>query len=568
MQVAIIILIIGVLYILILKNKIKLNVTSLFFISLLGVSLSYLISNDEEAKITYVQMETAEQMGEIWANYSNQQLSNDVQLTRTLNPYKVESEALQEPNQVITDNEFIYSISSNKVVTTNAKILKVVHEITYIGQVFKPLFLLSTDDKLIVIGEVKHKTRCYIYNKKDYSEFKNFEIDATYITSRLINDELYVISSRILESKEQSQVRLEYVENGITKYVPYQSIYYIKNTYPNNFVNILKTNINSKDDLNIISYMGLGQVIYFSLTNIYIPEEEYSKITGNSNKTILIKINNQSLKLTGLQEISGYVLDQYSLNEYKGNLRVATSVNDENQKKDSNNIYILNENMKIVGKLENFSVGNEIQAAVFIKDKAYVETFNILDPFYVINLSDVKKPEIISELKFDGYNSNFVPYDETHIIAFGLVLNNDKQPIGLKVSLYDVNNPQHVTIESSDTIMYKDYNSAYTDVLYDSKSLLLDREEHVLGFPIVYWINEQGNEVSYYKQFYALYHIDTKTGLKRLGTISHYEKGKFNNVADDIKRGLIINHSLYTVSDKLMKENSLYDLKLLNEVHL
>ncbi|QVK18239.1 beta-propeller domain-containing protein [Mycoplasmatota bacterium] len=563
----VVLIIIGVLYILILKNKIKINFITLFLLALIGVSSVYLLTNIKKTNVTYVKMETPEQISEIWKNYSNQVLENDVQLTRTLNPYKVLDENLREPNQVITDDENIYSISGSKVVITQVKDLDVIHEITYIGQPFRPMFLYVTNEKLIVIGEAGKKTRGYIYNKGDYSEFKNFQMDATYITSRLINDELFIVSSKILDHKMKTKERPIYRYNGVTKYVPYSSIYYVKNTYPNNYVNIMKTNINKKDDPKIMSYLGLGQVLYFSPAHIYIAEERYAKDTGNSNKTILIKINNQNLNISGLQEVSGYVLDQYSLNEYKGNLRVATSTHDEKNTKESNHVYILNDDMKIVGRLENFSEGNEIQAAVFIKDKAYIETFNILDPFYVIDLKNEKKPKIINELKFEGYNTNFVPYDENHILAFGLVLNNNKQSIGLKVSLYDVEDPHKVTIISKDTIMYKDYNSAYTDVLYDCQSLLLDRDKNILGFPIVYWINEKGKEVAYYKQFYSIYHVDTK-GLKKLGKISHYEKAMFNNVDDDIKRGLIINNKIYTVSDKLIKENSLNKLRLINEVHL
>ncbi len=566
MQGIVIGLIVIILYVLIIKNKIKLNIISLFFLSLVGISIFHLINN-ERNKVTYVNIASPQQITEIWSDFSNHQLANDVQLTRTLNPYKVINKQVREPNQVVHDKNYIYSISSSKVVITNIDDLKVRDEITYIGQPFKPMFLYITEDKLVVVGEAVNKTRTYIYHKDDFEELKNFQIDATYVTSRLIDEELFVITSKIIENKKQSEKRPVYTENGEEKYIPIDKIYYINQTYPNNYVNIIKTNINQKDNLEIMSYLGLGQVIYFSPTDIFIAEEKYAKETGNSNKTIIIKINQKDLRLSGLQQVPGYVLDQYSLNEYKGHLRIATSTSDEDHMKDSNNIYILDNRMKIVGKLEGFSVGNEIQAAVFIKDKAYIETFNIIDPFYVIDLSDEKKPKIISEIKFEGYNTNFVPYDENYILAFGLLLNQDKQSTGLKISLYDVSNPNQVKIVSKDTILYKDYNSAYTDVLYDCKSLLLDRKHHILGFPIIYWIDEPGTEVSYYKQFYALYKID-QTGLKKLGKVSHYEKGKYNNVSDDIKKGLVLDQALYTVSDKLIKKNALYDLKLLDEVYL
>lgn len=558
-----------ILYTLILKSKIKLNILSLFFITLIAFSIYYLIETDNKLKVHYTQMENPEQIVDIWSNYSNHQIMSDYQLSRTLNPYKDSLSLLEEPNYVVTDNNNIYSISGRKVVVTNVLGLEIVHEIKYDNQGFKPITLYATSEKIIVIGEIPtNKTKVFIYQKGDFSLFKYFEMDATYVTSRLINDDLFLFSSRILDTRKQVKTRPSYIINGENRIVPYQSIYYVNETYPNNFVNLTKTNINIYEDIEVMSYLGLGQVIYYSPDYIYIAEEAFAKDNGNSNKTILIKIDNNNIELKGLQVVSGYVLDQYSLNEYSGYLRVATSTSEEDASKNSNHLYVLNEEMKVVGKLENFSVGNSIQAAVFIDNKAYIETFNILDPFYVIDLANVKKPKIVSELKFEGYNTNFIPYDENHILAFGLVLNDDKQAIGIKVSLYDVEDPHAVKIIAKDTILYKEYNSAYSDVLYDSKSLLLDKKHNVLGFPIVYWINEQGNVTSYYKQFYLIYEISPLNSLKRIGNISHYEKGKFNNVDDDIRRGLVINNRIITVSDKKIKENTLKDLKLVNEKSL
>jgi len=250
MQTVLTIFILGILILLTIKNKIKINIVTLFLFSLVGISLFNLIVKDEYNKVSFIKMETPDQISEIWENYSNSQLSNDVQLTRTLNPYHVLVDDLKEPNQVITDNKNIYSISGNKVVITNAGNLKIIHEIKYIGQAFTPLFLYVTEDKLIVLGEVNSKTRCYIYDINGFKEFKNFEINATYITSRLINDELYVISSKIIENQKKD--RPSYTENGMTKYIPFEQIYYVNDTYSNNYVNVIKTNINDKQELAII----------------------------------------------------------------------------------------------------------------------------------------------------------------------------------------------------------------------------------------------------------------------------------------------------------------------------
>lgn len=516
-------------------------------ISLLSVSfLLKFFMPVKSQKINYIKVANIKQINEIWRNYHNQVLSNDVQITRSLSPFN-------EGNLVVNDEENIYSIVNNKVVKTNINNLETVKEINY--QEEKPLQLYVTDDKLVVICEVNKQTKVYIYDKNTFEEFKNFSIDSVYITSRLINNELYVITSKIIENNTNQ--RPIYSENGVEKTIPYGNIIYVENTYSNNYVNIIKTNINNKENLKIKSYLGLGQVIYFSKDNIYLAEEKYAKELGTSNKTIIIKINNKNLNLSGVQEVTGYVLDKDSLNEYRENLRVATT--NHNQK--GNNIYVLNKKMKIIGKLENFSLGQEIQAVIFIKDKAYVETFNILDPFYIIDLKKERKPKIISEIKFPGYNTNFIPYDKNNIIAFGLILDDHKQPIGLKVSLYDVSNPKKVKIKAQTNFMYEEYNSAYSEVLYDCRSLLIDKENNIIGFPIIYWINDK-EKPAYYKQFYAVYKINDE--FKQLGKISHYGLSKENG-SNDIKRGLIINDYLYTVSDRLIQKHDIKNLKLVNK---
>ncbi len=517
------------------------------------------VINQYRSKVKFYNFTTALEIKEIWKNYHNLSITTDIQVTRSISPYKELNANVVEANQVVTDYDNIYSISNNQVVITNVEKSEITDELSF---PFKPLFIYVTNDKLIVIGEADKKTHCFIYNKHSLELYKSFDITSTYITSRLIADELFIVTSKLIESKDEVQERPNYHENQITKPIPYSNIYYINGTYSNNYVNIAKTNINNRVNLDIVSYLGLGQVIYFSDNHIYFAEEKYRK-EGSSNQSIIIKFN-QDLILSGAQEIKGYVLDQHSLNEYRDNLRVATSSHNDTEK-ESNNIYILNEKMKIIGKLEDFSRGQEIQAATFIKDKAYVETFNILDPFYVISLANERKPKIISSIKFDGYNTNLIPYDENHIVAFGLILDQDKHATGLKVSLYDVTNPNKVNIKAKATFMYDEYNSAYSDVLYDCKALLLDYKRGYLGFPIIYWINEK-QQPAYYKQFYVVYKIND--GFTQLGKISHYENSKSMNGSNDIKRGIIINQSLYTVSDRLIKENALDGLELVNEIKL
>jgi inhibitor of cysteine peptidase len=223
---------------------------------------------------------------------------------------------------------------------------------------------------------------------------------------------------------------------------------------------------------------------------------------------------------------------------------------------------VINKDMDIIGELEKFSQGKQIQSSTFIGDKAYIETFNQADPFYVIDLVHEREPKIVGELEVPGYNTYMQPYGENKILAFGLMFNKDKETTGIKISLYDVSNPENPEVLSMEEIKYSDYNSAYTDVLYNNMSLMVDKEHNMIGFPLLYWISV--DHTSFYKQLYFVFDT-TNDELTLKGTVSHYKADTVNSEDDDIKRGMILNDQLYTVSNNQVKVNELKNLKLIKE---
>ena len=85
----------------------------------------------------------------------------------------------------------------------------------------------------------------------------------------------------------------------------------------------------------------------------------------------------------GSGTVPGRLLNQYSLSEYDGSLRVATiSPND-------NGLYVLNsDTLAAEGHLGGLGKGQQIYAVRFLGSLAYVVTFRQTDPLYVIDLSD------------------------------------------------------------------------------------------------------------------------------------------------------------------------------------
>jgi hypothetical protein len=115
--------------------------------------------------------------------------------------------------------------------------------------------------------------------------------------------------------------------------------------------------------------------------------------------------------------IPGTPLNQYAMDEdAKGDFRVITSRwNPEH----NTNLYILDSNLKMIGKLENIAPKENFQSSRFIGDRLYLVTFQQIDPLFVVDVADATNPKILGELKIPGYSTYLHPYDANHLIGIG-----------------------------------------------------------------------------------------------------------------------------------------------------
>jgi uncharacterized secreted protein with C-terminal beta-propeller domain len=268
------------------------------------------------------------------------------------------------------------------------------------------------------------------------------------------------------------------------------------------------------------------------------------------------------------------------MDEYNGFFRIATTAGSVWSGNSSNNIYILNENLSIVGKIENIAPGERIYSARFMGNRAYLVTFKKVDPFFTIDLSDPYNPEILGKLKIPGYSDYLHPYDEDHIIGIG------KETVeamegdfawyqGLKIALFNVSNPEQ-PVEMAKVVIGD--RGTDSPVLHDHKALLFDREKEIFIIPVtVYEISDEikakqnytGNMYGEFTfQGAYVYKISLENGFEYVGRITHMD-----NESNEtyyywyspyfINRCLYIDNVLYTISDKMVKMN---DIETLNEL--
>ena len=314
---------------------------------------------------------------------------------------------------------------------------------------------------------------------------------------------------------------------------------------------------------------------------------KYQDISKELEKTVIhkIAINKDKLEYKAVGEVTGSVLNQFSMDEANGKFRIATTKNqtwsrymDEKEVQSYNNLYVLDENLKVVGSSENLAQGERIYSVRFMQNRAYMVTFQQTDPLFVIDLSNPQSPKVLGKLKIPGFSNYLHPYDDTTLIGIGKDTSESEwggvTTKGLKLSLFnvaDVANPKEIGAYvmgdmGSDSI-----------ALNDHKAFLFSREKNLLVIPVTIREsirpNEWGNLTF---SGAAVFKVD-KNGFELKGKIDHSDGGKMS--AEDywggyqyydntVKRILYIDNTLYTFSNNYLQANDLNDLGLIKDLPL
>jgi inhibitor of cysteine peptidase len=297
-------------------------------------------------------------------------------------------------------------------------------------------------------------------------------------------------------------------------------------------------------------------------------EEVYQQIAKEIEKTVVhkISISNGNIEYVTNGEAPGTTLNQFSMDEYNGNFRIATTTN--NWRTESlNHVYILDANLNIIGKLEDLASGERIHSVRFIGDKGYVVTFRQVDPLFVIDLSNPVSPQVLGYLKIPGVSDYLHPYDETHLIGVGRDATERGVTLGMKLSLFDVSDVSNPTEVSKYIIGER---GTYSEALNDHKAFLFSKEKNLLVIPVRVY------EDNYKESFQGAYvfNLDLDSGFVLKGTITHVnetakeEEEWYYEWNAEVRRSLYIDDVLYTVSNKMVKANDLVDLSEINKVEL
>jgi uncharacterized secreted protein with C-terminal beta-propeller domain len=521
----------------------------------------------------------------------------------------IQVENVDEADTVKTDGEFIYYVVGNKVIIINAEEMKEIStiEISKEKERFSPREIFIKENKLIVLGNyykyeenienstakrsdvyydiarIKTTTmaKAIVYDVSDKENLKVIRevcLDGNYINSRMIGDNIYFISTKSvyyyegIKDEDILPLVKDSLETKEAKTVNYSDIVYFKDTDYNSYMLVGGFNINNSEPLNIETFWGASSQIYASEKNLYITKTNYSDYRDYyKSKTTIYKfdLNNSHISLKAKGEVEGYLNNQFSMDEYEGKLRVATNIrikeeaekniqNDEEdintfkQTIDGNRLYVLDEELKEIGRIDNLAKDEKIYAVRFIGKYGYIVTFKQIDPLFVIDLSDPTNPQIKGELKIPGYSAYLHPYDENHIIGIGY--NTKDNGYGgitnynMKMSMFDVSDA-----ENPKEIFNIDIGNSYTysDILYNHKSLFYKKADNLIGITV----GSNG------KNTFELFKIDLEKGFEEYGRITG------ENI-NSIERTIYIENTLYSLGYKNIISYNLENLQKIKELEI
>lgn len=526
---------------------------------------------------------------------------------------------VDEPDIVKNDGNYIYTISGNNVFIVNASQQEAGVVSKIVCDDFAPAGIFVNGDRLAILGSnystsqllpynmpmtwnvVETQTYVRLYDISDRAQpslLRTFNMTGDYFDSRMIGKYVYFVTSMHAYVLNDTVILPQIYSGDGAKEIPATEIYYsnVSDNYFSytTFVAMNVQNV-SEEPTHMSIMTGAASNMYVSLNNIYVTFNEATE------ETTIYRVHMQDNNLTCVAQgkVPGQVMNQFSMDEYGDYFRTATTttsvaiiqnpVSKANNtflppiigwsSEQSTNVYVLNMNLSIVGRLENISMGEKFHSARFMEDRCYLVTFQNTDPLFVISLRDPNAPTILGNLTIPGYSDYLQPYDENHLIGVGKEAGESESGYfawyqGIKISIFDVSNVSNPVQMTNVTIGDRGSDSP---VLSDHKALLFDKQMDLLVIPVTVAKVDQ-SQYPYGVPPYAygtpvwqgayVYNITLTDGLVLKGNITHAESAGMPPGSLYVSRALYIGDVLYTISQGKIELNSLADLTFLKEVNL
>ena len=297
-------------------------------------------------------------------------------------------------------------------------------------------------------------------------------VNGNHVAARISQGYLYeIIQQPSYEFNGNGNVTAKYptmVKDGVSSALSPSSTYYTPNkSQVSVYTMILSVSMSTGAQQSVAVLTGAASTVYASTSNIYVVYPNYpsfyaDNIVGDvfggsagpaalgaiqpQNSTIFrVAYSNGDIGVKSAGSFPGVVLNQFSMDEYNGYFRVATSraISPNGTNSRSDDVYVLDQNFTQVGALRNIAPGENIYAVQFQGDRGYVVTFEQIDPLFAISFANPTSPVILSALTVSGFSDYLYPFGNGYLIGVGKdtvqsPTGNFAWYLGMKLSLFHI----------------------------------------------------------------------------------------------------------------------------------
>ena len=251
-------------------------------------------------------------------------------------------------------------------------------------------------------------------------------------------------------------------------------------------------------DLQPTTIQGDAETVYASTGALYVTSSGWDEQGSHTRvHRFALPVDGPAVH-TGSGRAPGTLLNQFSLSERDGVLRVVTTLDgfggiaEDRVLRDGpigapgeepaiapappvsqGRLTVLDtegDTLDEIGHLDGLGPGEQVKSVRFVEHLAYVVTFRTTDPLYALDLSDPRAPRLLGELKIPGFSEYLHPLGDGLLLGVGREA--DPQTgieTGFKVSLFDISDP--AAMAEVDQLIVADAHSPVSD---DHRAFLWD----------------------------------------------------------------------------------------------
>lgn len=404
-------------------------------------------------------------------------------------------DGVTDADTIVTDSRYIYHSLENSSCDGNFSVLRIYRvngsETELVAEIntdaenskmfIKDMFLyknrlvmnvanINQDDSFSHADDLT-VTRIYdVSNPENPKLVSEFSQTGEYVSAKMIGNIAYVVSSYSVPVNSEKH-RIPEIGNGNeTSRLEAENITCFEDACNSQYAVISPINIETGERAgNTKAVLGASKYVYCTKDSMYLLKysvefgqdyiAEISNLNTDELSIIRADIKNGEILFTSSGKVKGYIDSVNVMHESNGLFTIVTTKLDKQDKPVANTLYVLDKDLKIVGKTEDFAAGKRVQTVLFTDNKAYVSLFHNETPVLaVVDLSNGKAPVVESSVELGGVVHKVVSVNKNQILGIGSLVEpageGGSWQHGLRLVLLDISSDNTKIIDSFETDAY------------------------------------------------------------------------------------------------------------------